>query len=254
LPWQGARRAGRGNRLNLELAEVVGRLIALRRFPIEGIAGEAPTEAFLRGDRLSGDRLYELADEGTARAIGPGTHPFLLSYSARYLDDPEATGGRAWVQVRWPDGRDCAATDPSWLSEATRIAGRPVALRARPRDSKDAAVRILSVPTRRRLEKVYGGELEEIRFRENLLIDLPDAEAFEEDGWVGRRLRIGEALLEVTGHASDCVLADLAIPSGERDASLLSAMVKMRNGKIGLEARVVSGSRIRAADPILLLE
>jgi uncharacterized protein YcbX len=228
-------------------------LIGLRRFPIEGIAGEAPTEAVLRGDRLSGDRLYELADEAGA-PIAPGSHPFLLSYSARYLDDPEATGGRAWVQVRWPDGRDCAATDPSWIAEASRIAGRPVTLRSRPKEGIGAAVRILSVPSRRRLEKVYGGELEEIRFRENMLIDLPETEAFEEDGWVGRRLRIGEALLEVTGQATDCVLASLAIPSGERDASLLAAMIKMRNGKIGLEARVVSGSRIRAADPILLLD
>jgi uncharacterized protein YcbX len=240
--------------LNLELAEVVGRLIGLRRFPIEGIAGETPTEAMLRGDKLSGDRLYELADEATGRPIEPGTHPFLLSYSARYLDDPEATGGRAWVQVRWPDGRDCAATDPSWISEASRIAGEPVTLRPRGRDQTGAAVRILSVNSRRRLEKVYGGELEEIRFRENMLIDLPEIEAFEEDAWVGRRLRIGEALLEVTGQATDCVLASIAIPSGERDASLLAAMVKMRNGKIGLEARVVSGSRIRAADPILLLD
>lgn len=229
-------------------------MIGLRRFPIEGIAGEAPTEALLRGDKLSGDRLYELADEETGQPITPGSHPFLLAYSARYLDDPEATGGRAWVQVRWPDGRDCAATDPSWIAEASRIAGRPVMMRPRKADQAGAAVRIVSVNSRRRLEKVYGGELEEIRFRENMLIDLPETEAFEEDGWVGRRLRIGEALLEVTGQATDCVLASLAIPSGERDASLLAAMIKMRNGKIGLEARVVSGSRIRAADPILLLD
>ena len=41
----------------MELAEVVGQLAVLRRFPVRALGGESPDECLVQGSGLAGDRI-----------------------------------------------------------------------------------------------------------------------------------------------------------------------------------------------------
>jgi uncharacterized protein YcbX len=76
----------------MELAEVVGQLAGLRRFPVRSLGGEEPDEVLMQGSAMAGDRIYDLMDEEQGEALSPATAPRLLRYRARYLDAICPTG------------------------------------------------------------------------------------------------------------------------------------------------------------------
>ena len=72
-------------------------------------------------------------------------------------------------------------------------------------------------------------------------------------GQIGRKIRIGDALLEITGGCKDCV-ATYASGQGEGDHSLLVGLATVRGGHLGVVARAVEGHRLRTGDPVVLLD
>ena len=114
----------------MELAEVVGSLAALRRFPVRGLGGEAPDEARVQGSGLAGDRVFDLYDEQQGALMNARTAPFLVRYRARYLD--AMVGGDdfgPWIRVRKPDGEEVGLSDREWVDDVSRRCGRSVRLR-----------------------------------------------------------------------------------------------------------------------------
>ena len=158
----------------MELAEVVGQLAGLRRFPLRALGGEAPDEARVEGSGLVGDRVYDLYDEREGVLLHARSAPFLLRYKARYLDAMvRGTDLGPWIRVRKPDGVEVPLSDTEWVEEVSRRSGRALRLRPRPdAESDPAPLHVLSVPTLRFLEQQYGGPLEPTRLRFNVLLDL----------------------------------------------------------------------------------
>ena len=240
----------------MELAEVVGHLAALRRFPVRGLAGEAPDEARVQGSGLAGDRVFDLYDEAQGAIMSALADPFLLRYRARYLD-PLVRGDDLgpWIRVRKPDGDEVALSDRVWLDDLSRRCGRAVHLRPRPDASSDPApLHLLSMPTVRFLEQQYGGALEPIRLRGNAYLELPDLRAFEEDRWIGRQLWIGDVLVEVVRPCESCVVTALDAETAERSPGILAAIARGRGGRLGVHARALTGNRLRVGDPVAIID
>ena len=86
----------------------------------------------------------------------------------------------------------------------------------------------------------------------NIVVDLPEGKAFDEDPWVGHQLRIGDTLIEVTGQAEDGFVADYRPEIGRGDPDMLRGLLLIRNGRLGVAARVVSGLKIRVGDPVVM--
>ncbi|MCA1582411.1 MAG: MOSC domain-containing protein [Acidobacteria bacterium] len=238
----------------MELAEVVGSLTALQRFPIEPLGGEAPNAAPVGGAGLLGDRAYDLCDRETGAPLTSAGAPLLLFYGARYADDLVMENLDSWTRVRDPGGAECPLTDPRWLEELSETLGRVVVLKARPPAADGSPLRLVSRPTLRLAERTYGCPLEPLRVRANLVIDIPDGKAFEEDRWVGQHLRIGDTLLEVTRPADDCFLASFRPEIARGDPAMLEGLVKVRGGHMGVAIRAVSGHRVRVGDPVCLVD
>ena len=237
----------------LELAEVVGHLAALRRFPVRSLGGEAPDECLVSGRGLAGDRVYDLFDEASGAPLSERQTPLLLRYRVRYLDshvrgdEPEA-----WIRIRTPDGTEAALQEPGWREDLARRCGAPLSLR-RVEPDRDAPLHVLSVPTVRFLEQQYGAPLEAARFRSNLLLDLPEARAFEEDRWIGRRVWIGDALVEIVRPSEQCIVPFLDAETPERAPGVIHAILRGRGGRLGVLARVMSGNRLRVGDPVAIV-
>ena len=57
------------------------------------------------------------------------------------------------------------------------------------------------------------------RFR--MLIGIGGTEPHEEDGWIGRRVRVGEAVVELSGHVGRCAITTQNPETGVRDFDAL---------------------------------
>ncbi len=240
----------------MELAEVVGQLAGLRRFPVRSLGGEQPNECLIQGSGLAGDRIYDLFDEQQGVALSSLTVPFLLRYRARLLD-PMVRGSdlAAWIRVRLPDGSERELTDTAWLDDIARRSGHPVRLRAREDvHAEIAPLHVLSVQTVRFIEKQYGGPLEPARFRSNLMLDLPDGRPFEEDRWIGRQIWIGDVLLEIVRQCERSIVPSLDADTPERSPGILAAILRGRGGLIGVSARAITGNRLRVGDPVAIID
>ena len=233
-----------------------GTVLELRRFPVKSFAGEE-VGAF-RVDRtgVAGDRTHALYLKGGKR-LTARVAPALLAWSARYdehpgdalgHDDPPAPhlvdpGGRAW---RWGD---------DGLADAlSRTTGRDVALVRDPAGQQDLADSVLVTveDTRAQLASELDAPVDIRRFRPNIHVAL-DTAPFAENGWEGRRLRIGDAELELLHPCVRCVMVTKDPDTQETWAQLLRHLVRNRDAIFGINARPLGPARIAAGDPVELL-
>jgi uncharacterized protein YcbX len=92
------------------------------------------------------------------------------------------------------------------------------------------------------------------RFRPNFLISETSADdPFPEQAWRARRLRIGEAIVEVTVECPRCVMTTRGFAELPRDPSVMRSLVTETGGILGVYASVEQPGRVRAGDSVELL-
>lgn len=103
-------------------------------------------------------------------------------------------------------------------------------------------------------ERAPGSDFDVRRFRPNLLVSDTVASArFPELDWRGRRLRVGEAVLEVVVECPRCVMVTHASDGLPRDPEVMRALVRETGGDLGVYATVETPGRVRAGDPVELV-
>ena len=96
------------------------------------------------------------------------------------------------------------------------------------------------------------------RFR--MLIELEDAEAHEEDGWIGKRIALGDAILAVTKPDSRCAITTQDPNTGIRDLDTLRTIISYRGlrdakyADFGVLADVAQPGRVRLGDEVTVLD
>ena len=240
--------------MGLELAEVVGHLADLHRFPVEPLGGERPTEALVRGNALSGDRLYDVCEEPKGEPLAVSVAPTLLLYTVRCLENPGSGTREVLTRVKNPAGREFAVSDPELAADISRSLGRKVTIKRREGSGDAAPLHLLSRATLRLAERTYGGSIEPERLRANFLVEIAEGKAFDEDRWIGKKIRIGDALLEIVGPSSSCIVTAFRPDTPAGDVDMLSGLVHVHGGHLGVCARGISGSRVRIADSVILVD
>jgi uncharacterized protein YcbX len=93
------------------------------------------------------------------------------------------------------------------------------------------------------------------RFRPNLVVD--GAGPWDEDGWAGRRLRVGGAVLEAAGPCDRCVVTTIDQETGAKGRQPLAMLGRHRNVDqglmFGLLLLTVMPGRITVGDPVEVL-
>lgn len=101
-----------------------------------------------------------------------------------------------------------------------------------------------------------GAALDPRRFR--MLIEVDGLDAYEEDAWQDRRIRIGEAIVRCGDRMPRCVMTTLDPDTGEQNAPVLDALAEHR--KVGSElllgvyGDVERPGVIRIGDPVEVLD
>lgn len=168
-----------------------------------------------------------------------------------------ATGDRLEVSF-WGRTVPARLLEGPWADALTRFAGRSLRLARveRPGDGNDVhpvtLVSLASVAALGRAGGVRG--LDARRFR--MTIELEGLAPHEEDTWPGRRVRVGEVLLEVGDPVPRCVVTTQDPRTGERDFPTLSVIERMRgvtaDGELvfGVYASVLEPGVVRVGDPV----
>ncbi|HBZ69485.1 MAG TPA: Fe-S oxidoreductase [Deltaproteobacteria bacterium] len=93
------------------------------------------------------------------------------------------------------------------------------------------------------------------RFRPNFLIAVPpQTEGFVELAWLGRKLRIGSARLEVTIACPRCVMTTHGFDDLPQDASIMRTLVREAAQKLGVYARIAEPGEVAVGDTVELLD
>lgn len=121
----------------------------------------------------------------------------------------------------------------------------------------DAPVTLISSASISELSRLGGveGGLDAARFR--MTFEIEGCDPFEEESWVGRRLTIGRAQLDVDDGVPRCVVTEVNPGSGEKDLGVLKLLARhrgTRNGGLmfGMNARVVRRGSVSLGDRVKL--
>jgi uncharacterized protein YcbX len=236
-----------------------GSVASLHRWPVKSLAGE-PADALRLDPRgVAGDRAHALYDvhRGVPRQLTARQAPGMLRWSASYDGaagdalDPRAV---PLPHLTAPDGARFRWDDPDLPAALADDLGREVALRRNLMLMQDLNNSVL-VTVGATLDAVAAAldrPLDLRRFRTNIHLEL-DAEAYAEEGWEGRRLRIGDVELQLLHPCVRCVIPTRDPDTTAKDAEILRWLTREHGGLFGINARPRGDARIAVGDQVELL-
>ena len=91
------------------------------------------------------------------------------------------------------------------------------------------------------------------RFRPNLVVDTTQPGLWPEFEWVGRRMQLGSALLEITAACPRCVMVTRGFADLAQDRTVLRRIVAEANQNFGVYATVITNARVSVGDVATLI-
>jgi len=226
------------------------RVVALRRYPVKSLTGE-PVEAVDLDERgVAGDRLWSVRTPDGKIGSGKTTR--------RFTAVPGLLELRSWYDgeravIGFPDGTCCPADDPQAAARVGAHVGRSVTLARESHVSHfdDGPVSLLGLGSVAAVTEARGEPVDPARFRANLLLE--GTAAYAEQGWIGRELEVGSAVLRVTMRSPRCVMVNLATADLPEQSGNLALLGRINDGDLGVIATVVRPGRIRLGDAVVVL-
>lgn len=227
-----------------------GTVDGLFRWPVKSFRGEQLDALDLDPRGVPGDRAHAVWLRGGKRATARLV-PGLLRWSAVY--DAPLNGDIPRPLVTAPDGTTYRWDDPELPQKLTEDLGRDVGVVHDPAGMQDLpnSVLVTFEPTRTALEQELGEPVDLRRFRTNVHVT-GDIAPFAEAGWEGRRLRIGDAELELLHPCLRCSMVARDPDTNEKSPRVLKQLIREHGAIFGINARPLGSATIRPGDPVTL--
>jgi uncharacterized protein len=236
--------------------------------PLKGTRHLAHPEIRLERYGAVGDRGLCLVDVAARRVLRTVQHPSLTAVVARLEGDalgvtlPDGTSmtatpapsGRRLVCDYWGREADVELLDGPHDALFSAYLGTPVRLAAAPPRAViyGGGVTLVARATLADLAARVGSPVDPARFRATLVVDT-GAQPYAEEGWRGRDLAVGEAVVRVTTGIPRCAVIDIDPITGERNGRLLRGLASYRplndagEPCFGVYAEVVVPGLVRGA-------
>jgi MOSC domain-containing protein len=244
--------------------------------PVRGFRFAHPDEVDVTQRGVVENRRFFLVD-GEGNRLRSSLTAWPIAVEGRYDATPErlwmrfpggcevegsALGTGAEVEGVFKGGRIVPAriVEGEWTGLLSGLAGHPVRV-ARPEHPGECLVQpvtLVSDGSIARLSRAAGTNVDERRFR--MLFSLAGCAEHEEDGWTGRRVRIGGAVLRMGGPVDRCATTTRHPLMGTRDLDtlrLIRSYRGVRDGEaidFGVYATVEQPGRVRVGDEVALLD
>jgi MOSC domain-containing protein len=243
--------------------------------PVKGLRLQERDEVELTEDGVPGDRAFFVVDERnrmvSATRLGPlvavvPEHDMCAGTLSLMFPNGECVSGPVELgpaeKVRFSgldlDARPVQGAFSQALSEHC---GRSLRLIAMPPEragvdrGRVGAATLLSVASLRRLREEAGAAapVDPRRFR--MTFGVEGLEPHEEDGWIGRNVRVGEARVRVLGNVGRCAATTRQPDTGAVDFRTLHLLAAYRRDvpttealPFGVHGSVVQPGRVRVGD------
>jgi uncharacterized protein YcbX len=220
-----------------------GHVAELWRYPVKSLVGERLDAAVVGPRGVEGDRLWAVRDPDGKLGSGKSTRRFrrmdgLLELAASYDGDVPV--------VVFPDGRRLRGDDDALDAALGAHVGRPVTLAREEAVSHfdEGPVHLVTTATLAAVSAAFGGEVIPRRVRPNLLVDTGRAEGLVEDGWIGRRVAVGEVVLAIRCGMTRCLMVGLPQVALPRERGLLRTIVELNDTRLGVVCDVLRGGTV----------
>ncbi len=221
----------------------------LWRYPVKSMAGERIAHAEV-GDRgIPGDRrlaVFELAPHPSEKRLSARDVAGLLRFRANLSSGSAQVAGPELESARWDDElvRD----------RLSRQCRRELELRPMPDGAfDDSPILLVHLATIAALSAELGADVDPRRFRANVYLEGEGIAAHEEPQLVGREIRCGEVVLEVTKACDRCSITTRDPDTWANWPQLLRHLVQAHDELIGVYCRVKVPGPISEGDPVELL-
>jgi uncharacterized protein YcbX len=211
------------------------RVTQLWRYPVKSMRGEVLKSTHFGHGGIPFDRRFALIDDTPeSKRLGMQTtarqFPSLLGYAASVADGS--------VVVQTPDGAVMNVTQPGVAARLAKDTGLHFALADDPSGANhDAAdVLVINEASVLQIASEWGQPVNVLRFRPNVVV-AGDA-AFEEESWLGRKLRVGGAVLDVVSSCIRCTLTTVDPETLAIDPSFLKLMAQRHRTCFGVYCAV----------------
>ena len=261
------------------------RVAALYRYPVKGFTPEeCATLTVLDEGRIAGDRVLgirfadtEATDDAWSKKTGmvalvntPGLARLHLRFEEKVLRLRISLASVVLVdEVLNNEGRKriaAAVADYALELDENPLSGHPERLPLRvigdgltPRyhDAEAGQVTLHGRGSLRALAAALAkAEVSELRFRSNIVVE--GLGAWEEQNWVGRKVRIGAVDFNVVKPKLRCLATHANPKTGERDLPILTTLTKVFGQELPTFAVAMvpshGGVRIHAGDEVSLVE
>lgn len=225
-------------------------VLELWRYPVKSLLGERLEFVEVEERGVRGDRLLAVSDRDGRLGSGKTNERF------RRLDglfDLRARTDDGRVLVALPDGRELEVRDPdlsAFLSERYRDELHVLEETAVPHHDA-APLHLLTTASLRWLRaRLPGSIVDRRRFRPNVLLDTA-GDGVLEDGWVGRRFALGEAVVRIVERTERCVMTTNPQTELPRDPAVLQAVTKLNEACLGVFATVEQPGTVRTGDALI---
>ena len=229
-----------------------GHVAELWRYPVKSLQGERVDALEVAARGVTGDRRYRLCEPGESAGGARLLRPFR---GAEALLQLQAESAGESVRIRTPAGDlvDIQAPD-AHHSLSAALGRRVVLVDDGDAPAIDGPVHLLTTASLRWLQgQLPDAAIDVRRFRPNLVLDVPGEEPLEQ-GWLGRRLRVGAAVeLRVFDPTERCAVVTHRQGELPGDASVLRRITQAAGRDFGVYADVVVPGSIRVGDEVTLL-
>ncbi len=226
-------------------------------YPVKSMAGVPVNEAHVGVNGLLGDRRYAFvrADQAASNSFPWMTArqaARMLLYQPRFAQPPTPDQAEPAVHVRTPEGAERAVIDAALREELAAKFQQSLFLLNNANGIFDCQhISIFSLATGRALAEESGSPIDPRQFRANVYVEPASGQAFEEEQWAGRVLRIGnEAMVAVTLRDPRCMMINLNPDTVTQDARVLRTVAQKHDGQTGMYANVVRAGVVRVGDTV----
>lgn len=243
------------------------------RYPLKGFSAEALEEVALEpGGMIPHDRQFALAqgdapfDPKNPAWLPKRNFACLMANARIALLHTSFDAHTQHLRIRAPDGAalEASLATPEGRAEAAAWIGRFMgdevrgpglslvdAGQHRFSDQPEKLVSLINHASIAALEAAMGQALHHLRFRANLYFN--GAPAWAEFGWIGQRIEVGGATLEITARIDRCAATTVDPDTAARDAQVPKALMRaFGHVDLGVFGRVVAGGRIAMGDALTL--
>jgi uncharacterized protein len=259
---------------------VIGKVESLWRYPVKSMRGEELDEMFAGYAGVYGDRVFAFTS-----SLSPKGFPFftgrdqrqMIRYRARFrnpkkaarpinLAEAESSGANPisanaselMIEVETPDGKTIAIDDPALIDNlCANIDGKHELklLRSDKAITDCRPLSIFAVQSAKKLGEETGTNVDKRRFRANVYVDLTNADAFAENQFVGKTLRIGpKVVVSVLERDPRCMMITLDPDTAEKTPAILKQVAQAHEGMAGVYGAVLAEGMIRKGDSVELID